>query len=314
MIGAVLTAVFFGITPVAASRAIKLIGFVRENLLRLLFAVVVLGAWALVFGQGFRGEALLFASAGAIGFGIGGMSLLAALPRLGAPLATLIEETVAAAVAAVVAFVWYADKLTTSQLALCGVILVGVAVGLVPFVRRTTHGLDRRAILFGAGLALVAATAQGISLAATRKGILLMKAAHTPPDTITIAFQRLVGGFLVAVAVYLIARYVWRRRWGFAAADGSVKPVLTSTGGRLTSRPLWWASLNSLFGPILGVTCTVWAQQSLPAGQVQSVAAVAPLIAVPFAFWLEGHRPPPGWYAGAAIAIAALVGLYLVNG
>jgi drug/metabolite transporter (DMT)-like permease len=59
------------------------------------------------------------------------------------------------------------------------------------------------------------------------------------------------------------------------------------------------------------VTCTVWAQQTLAAGVVQSVAAVAPLIAVPFAFWLEGHRPPRVWYLGAAIAIAALAGLYL---
>jgi drug/metabolite transporter (DMT)-like permease len=311
MIGAVLTAVFFGITPVVASRAIKLIGFVRENVLRLLFAVAVLGAWALLFGQGLRGEALLFATAGAIGFGIGGMSLLIALPRLGAPLSSLIEETVAAAVAAVVAFLWYADKLTSLQVGLCGVILVGVVVGLWPFVRRSSaRSLARRTVLFGAGMALLAALGQGISLAATRRGILLMKAAHTPPDTITVAFQRLVGGLAVALAVYLVARFLWHRRWGFTAADGTVKSVFASAGG-LGTRPLWWASLNSFFGPILGVTCTVWAQQTLAAGVVQSVAAVAPLIAVPFAFWLEGHRPPRVWYLGAAIAIAALAGLYL---
>jgi drug/metabolite transporter (DMT)-like permease len=311
MIGAVLTAIFFGVTPVCANRAIKLIGFVRENVLRLLFAVVVLGTWALTFGQGLRGESLLFGTAGAIGFGIGGMSLLIALPRLGAPLASLIDETIAAVVAALVAFVWYADKLTSLQLVLCGAILLGVAIGLLPFVRRTpTRGLARRSVLFGAAMALLAAAAQGLSLAATRHGILLMKAAHTPPDTITVAFQRLVGGLLVAVAVYLVARYLWRRRWGFTAADGTVKSVFASDGG-LAGRPLWWASLNSLFGPILGVTCTVWAQQTLAAGVVQSVAAVAPLIAVPFAFWLEGHKPPRLWYAGAAIAIAALVVLYL---
>ena len=311
MIGAVLTAVFFGITPVAASRAIKLIGFVRENVLRLLFAVIVLGAWAFAFGQGLRGESLLFATAGAIGFGIGGMSLLIALPRLGAPLASLIEETVAAAVTAVVAFYWYADKLTGQQVALCGAILLGVVVGLVPFVRPTVRNFDRRAVLFGAGFALLAAVAQGVSLAATRRGILLMKAAHTQPDTITIAFQRLAGGLAVAVVVYLVGRYVWQRRWGFSGSDGTTRAILSGAGDGLTGRPLWWASLNSLFGPILGVTCTVWAQQSLPAGQVQSVAAVAPLIAVPFAFWLEGHRPPRIWYLGAAISIAALVALCL---
>ena len=65
--------------------------------------------------------------------------------------------------------------------------------------------------------------------------------------------------------------------------------------------------LDSLLGPILGVTCTVWAQQTLPAGQVQLIAAMAPMISVPFAFWLNGHRPPRLSYLGAAVAIVGLV-------
>jgi drug/metabolite transporter (DMT)-like permease len=313
LIGATLTALFFGVTPVCASRAIRLIGFVRENVLRLLFATVVLGAWAFALGQGLRGESLLFAAAGAVGFGVGGMALLASLPRLGAPLASLIEETVAAAVAAVIAFAWYGDRLTTEQLAFCGVILLGVVVGLAPFAARTAlRGTALRSLAFGAAMALLAAAGQGLSLAATRKGILMMKAAHTPPDTITIAFQRLTGGLLVAVAVYLVARYLGRCRWGFMAVDGTMKSIAGSAGP-LTDRPLYWAGLNSLFGPILGVTCTVWAQQTLPAGQVQSVAAVAPLIAVPFAFWLEGHKPPLVWYLGAVVAVTGLIALYLTS-
>src|SRR5450759_5603812 len=88
MIAAVFAALFSGVTPVVAGRAIKLIGFVRANVIRLSFAIVILGVWAFAFGQGLRGQTLLFVSAGAIGFGLGGLSLLAALPRLGAPLAS----------------------------------------------------------------------------------------------------------------------------------------------------------------------------------------------------------------------------------
>lgn len=55
------------------------------------------------------------------------------------------------------------------------------------------------------------------------------------------------------------------------------------------------------------MTSTVWAQQTMNAGQVQSIVAMAPLISVPFAFWLEGHKPPRLWYLGAAVAIAGLV-------
>jgi drug/metabolite transporter (DMT)-like permease len=312
MIGALFTALFFGVTPVVAGRAIALIGFVRANAIRLSIAVVVLGFWAFAFGQGMRGQTLLFVSAGAIGFGLGGLSLLAALPRLGAPLASLIDETVAAIVAAVVAWFWYSEKLTSNQLLLCGVILAGVAIGLWPYIRRTSvQGLAHKSFALGIGLGLLAGIAQGISVAATRNGQQLMKAAHTPPDIITVAFQRLLGGVVVALAVYLVARYIWRRRWGFTAADGTTRAVLSSERGALTTRPLFWGGLNALLGPILGVTCLVWALQTIPAGQAQAVQAVAPLIAVPFAFWLQGHKPPRLWYLGAAIAIAGLALLYL---
>jgi len=287
MIAAVFAAIFSGVTPVVAGRAIKLIGFVRANVIRLSFAIVILGVWSFAFGQGLRGQTLLFVTAGAIGFGIGGLSLLAALPRLGAPLTSLVEETVAAPVAAVVAWFWYSDKLTNNQILFCGVILAGVIIGLVPYVRGANlKTAGPRAIALGVGLALLAALAQGISFAAT---------------------QRLIGGFAVAVVVYIIARWVWRRKWGFSAADGSIKSVLSSDGGKLTTRPFFWGSLNSLLGPILAVTSTVWAQQTMNAGQVQSIVAMAPLISVPFAFWLEGHKPPRLWYLGAAVAIAGLV-------
>jgi drug/metabolite transporter (DMT)-like permease len=312
MIGALFTALFFGVTPVVAGRATALIGFVRTNVIRLSFAVTILGIWAFAFGQGLRGQTALFVAAGAIGFGIGGLSLLAALPRLGAPLASLVEETVAAPVAAIVAWFWYSSKLTNLQLVFCAVILVGVVIGLLPYVRATAvKGVAFKNVALGIGLALLAALAQGISVAATQHGQQLMKAAHTPPDALTVAFQRLIGGAVVALAVYAIARWMWGRRWGFTAADGSVKSVLSSDGGKLTTRPLFWGGLNSLCGPILGVTCLVWALQTISAGVAQSVQAVAPLIAVPFAFWLQGHKPPRLWFVGAVIAIAGLALLYL---
>jgi drug/metabolite transporter (DMT)-like permease len=319
MIGALFTAFFFGITPVVAGRAIALIGFVRTNLIRLSLAIVVLGVWGIAFGPGLKGEWQLFVTAGAIGFGIGGLCLLASLSRLGAPLASLIEETIAAAVALTLAIFWVPKAtLTTLQLELIGVILVGIAIGLFPYIRATTFkGVAFKSVALGVGLALVAGIAQGISVAATKRGQVLMTQAAAKhngnlPDTITVSFERLIGGILVAIAVYLIARYVWRRKWGFTAADGTVKSVLDSDGGKLTGRPLFWGSLNALFGPILGVTCLVWALSMLNnPGQVQAVQAVAPLIAVPFAFWLQGHKPPRLWYLGAVVAIAGLAALYL---
>jgi uncharacterized membrane protein len=71
MLASLSAALFSGITPVVAGRGIKLMGFVRANVIRLLFAVAILGVWAFAFGQGLRGQTLLFVSAGALGFEIG---------------------------------------------------------------------------------------------------------------------------------------------------------------------------------------------------------------------------------------------------
>jgi drug/metabolite transporter (DMT)-like permease len=46
---------------------------------------------------------------------------------------------------------------------------------------------------------------------------------------------------------------------------------------------------------------------------VQSVAALAPLIAIPFARWLEGYRPPRRYWIGAVVAVAGLAGLALAG-
>ncbi len=310
MIGAVLNAIMFGITPVAAGRAISLIGFVRANLLRLTIAIVVMGVWAFAVGKGLQGQLGLLVVAGAVGFGIGGLTLLAALPRLGAPLTSLIEESGAAPVAALIAWFWYSDGLTNDQILWCAVVLAGVLVGLAPYV---LEHAPRKGVLLGIVLAGIAAVAQGFSLAATREAILLSRAEKFGFDVPTAAFQRLIGGLAVAVAVYVIGRYVWRRRWGFAGDDGQYRAVLSRQEGTgITGRPLYWAALNSLFGPLLGVSAAIWAQQSLQSGVVQSIVATSPLIAVPFARWLQGHKPPGLYYLGAAIAIVGLVGINFI--
>ncbi len=62
------------------------------------------------------------------------------------------------------------------------------------------------------------------------------------------------------------------------------------------------------------MTAMVWALQSLQPGVAQAVAATAPLVAIPCARWLEGYRPPPGYYAGALVAVGGLVALALAGG
>jgi drug/metabolite transporter (DMT)-like permease len=279
----------------------------------------------------------LLATAGAVGFGIGGIMMFRALPLLGAPLSSLMVETTGAIAATGLAWAWFDEALSKKEILFCFVILAGVVLGLLPYVRSTIP--KKTNIKLGITVALISGLAQAVSVVITRKAMLAMQKAEIaeagdPASAVKVgksfehvissAFDRLTGGVAVALLILVV---VWafsrKAAWARAAlkpavvapgAKGSGMTDLGRLGNALPNRAWFWVGANSLFGPILGVTCMVWALQNLDAGIVQSVAALAPLIAIPFARWLEGYRPPSAYYIGAIVAVAGLVGLAWVQG
>ena len=327
---ALLTALFYGMTPACARRSIRLLGFARANVWRLVVALVVLGSLAFTVGRGVGDQAGAFALAGAVGFGLGGFAMFRALPLLGAPLGSLVVETTAAVVAGVLAWVWFADAVTLPVLGFSAVILAGVVVGLLPYAR----GVRRHPRLrLGIAFAVVAAVAQAFSGVLSRRALLATQQAEKARGTglrvgasfehvFSAAFDRLVGGVLVAVALLVVAHLLNRRaEWARASLTPAASApergaVWTPTpdaalGRLLPDRPWFWVGATAVFGPILGVTSMVWALQTLQPGVAQAIAAMAPLIAIPAARWLEGYRPPAGYAVGVLVAVLGLAGLAL---
>ena len=70
---------------------------------------------------------------------------------------------------------------------------------------------------------------------------------------------------------------------------------------------------NGLAGPVLGVGCYQWALATTPSGIVLPIAATAPLLSIPIAFWLEGDRPPRRAIVGGILAVAGCAALALVK-
>jgi len=329
---AVLTALFYGVTPACARRSIRLLGFARANLWRLLVAFVVVGGLAFAVGRGIGDQAGAFVLAGAVGFGVGGFLMFRALPLLGAPLASLVVETTAAVLAGAMAWVWFADAVTLPVVGFSLAILVGVVVGLRPYVGRAGP-LAHPRLRLGLAVAALAAVAQAFSGVLSRKALLATQQAENARSAggvkvgasfehvFPAAFDRLAGGVLVAAVLLVVARLLvdraaWARASLTPAASGAERGAVWTVpdarrGGRLPDRPWFWVGANALFGPILGVTSMVWALQSLQPGVAQAIAALAPLIAIPAAEWVEGYRPPSGYAVGVLIAVAGLVGLAL---
>lgn len=333
---ALLAALCYGLTPACARRSIRLLGFAWANVWRLIVALVVVGGLAFTLGRGIGDEAWSFALAGAVGFGLGGFAMFRALPLLGAPLASLVVETTAAVVAGVLAWVWFADAVAWPTVAFSLLILVGVVVGLLPYARgaglQAPDAARHPRLRLGVAVALFSALAQAFSGVLSRKALLASQAAANARGgrvkvgssfefVFSAAFDRLVGGLVVALVLLVVAlAFARRAEWARAsvtpaslgAERGAVwTPAFGPLGGRLPDQAWFWVGANALFGPILGVTAMVWALQTLQPGVAQAIAALAPLIAIPAARWLDGYRPPAGYAVGVLIAVVGLGGLAL---
>lgn len=305
MTGAFLTALFFAANAVCARRAALHYGGTAGNFLRLLLAVVLLGAWAHVIGQGTGGGAFAwFFVSGCVGFGLGGLTMFHALPLIGSNLSMLIVQCGSAVAAALVEWLWLGARLSAAQAGLAALTLIGVIIGLAalpPVVMRARSaatGIPARFVL-GISFAVVSAVAQGVSAVISRKAFALLPDHGLSMDAATSAYQRALGGLAVGALALLIVG--WRR---VGPPTGSVEMVPAA------ALPPWtWVIFNTLLGPVFGVTCYQWALRSTPAGIVLPIVATAPLLTVPISRALERSRPTPRYWIGAALAVLGAAGL-----
>lgn len=291
MIGAFGTLLFFAVTPVFARQAAVLLGSLRANFWRLLVATALLGLWSHLAGRGTGGAAFgWFFVGGIVGFGIGGVAMFQSLPRLGSNLSTLIVQCGSAVIAAGVEWQWLGTRLSAAQLGCVTLTLAGIVIGLLPRSLPRVSPTERAA---GLAWAVLSAAGQGVGAVISRKAFATAAAYGEMVDPGTAAYQRALGGLLVAAVVVLI----------FVRRAPAAKPAAAAA---------WpWVTANALTGPVLGVACFQWALRSTPAGIVQPIVAAAPLLTIPFAAWLEGSRPRPTYYLGAALAVAGVAGLFV---
>jgi drug/metabolite transporter (DMT)-like permease len=302
MLPALLTTLLFATNAVFARRAAMVLGSTLANLWRLALAAILLGVWALLFGRGLGAAFGWFFLSGLAGFGLGGLAMFHALPRAGSNLSMLIVQCGSAVVALTLEWAWLGAHVTPAQLASVAVILTGVGIGLAP------HGLPdvpKRSLVIGAALAALGAIGQGAGAVLSRRAFAAVREIGTAVDPATAAYERALGGLLFAAVAYACVRVM-------AHASRSVRPESThpATGARPT-RAWPWVLANTLAGPVLGVTCFQWALSMAKAGIVQSIVATAPLITAPVA-WRFGERVPRlRYFAGALLAVAGTVGLFV---
>lgn len=291
MLAAILTTCMFAVSAVCAHRSARMLGGATANLARLLLAAVLLAIWAHGFGAGLTGVGLpVFLLSGVVGFGVGDLAFFQALPRLGSRLTVLIAQCMAVPIAAITEWIWLGTGLTLAQGFWCGWILAGVGIALTPVRDLGRSGYRVSGILY----AVMAAGGQGMGAVMSRKAFAMAAAASESVDGMSAAYQRVLGGLLVAFLGWWVARWRCRER-----------------GSRWHGGAWAWVVGNSLAGPVLGVTCYQWALKTTPTGLVLSIVAITPLLVIPLAAWIEHERPTRRSLVGGAVAVAGAVGLAL---
>jgi drug/metabolite transporter (DMT)-like permease len=298
-----LTTVLWALSAVCGARSAKIIGGTEANFWRLVMAALTLGLCAHLFGQGLAGASLpLFLLSGAIGIG-GDIFLFQSYPLIGSRLTTLIVLCGGAAIGALIDWVC-GTRLTGSQMVACAVILAGVALALAPGKHLNA---TNRAITIGIILSTLGALSNGIGAELSHSAYTLAEKTQMNISPITAAYQRLLGGLMVAAVCVVAVR--WHRRQTHDAAQQSL--------ARLTKekwRQGWpWVLGNSLSGQIIGMTCYQWALKTTKTGVVLAIIATSPLVVIPLSKVMEGETVTKRSILGGVIAVIGAVALVLAK-
>lgn len=248
-----------------------------------------------------------FALAGGIGFGLGGACMMQALRRLGSPHALLAVESITAVIAGFLSWVVLDDKLAPMQIIFCALILSGVLIAGSSWIHDMETQSRSRSIQ-GYCFAGAASVFQAISLVISRHAFLEAKELGVGISSLDAAFVRMIGGFAIALILLI---FVATRNPNHKHPRGPIIGDLLQRQKPLREQPWVWITLNALLGPVLGVTCWLWAVSLLNPGIVQSIAATAPILAIPISRFLESNPIEKRFFIGAPIAILGITALMI---
>lgn len=309
MIPAFIATILFSFSILCGHRAAKLAGGVEANFWRLACSAVFLGIWSFGFGIGLGGAGFpWFFLSGLIGFGIGDVAMYQALPRLGAPLTSTLNQCLAPPFAALVEWLWLGNAMHWQQSVAILVILAGVGLALAP--KRLAAGAPQTTVNWpGLIWATLGALGTGCGAVISRKAFAADVAANEPVDGANAAFQRVVAGLMFAGVTLLIVR--WREH-GYSARPQDLPAAEVAVAKWRKLGP--WVVGNAVLGSTLGISFMQWAlSTSTPAAIVLAIIATTPLAVMPLARIFEGQHVSHRAVVGAAVAVAGVIALMLTR-
>jgi drug/metabolite transporter (DMT)-like permease len=279
------------VTAVAFESAGKKVGSISVNLIRLVFAFILLSIFNL-FTRGMilpidaSGSTWIWLSiSGIIGFVIGDLFLFQAYVEIGSRISMLLMSTVPP-ITAITGFLIMGERITS--LGIIGMITTIIGIALVIL----TKGSTDKKVKFshpikGLIYAFIGALGQAFGLVFSKFGM----GSYNPFAATQIRIIAAIIGFSIVISV--------TRNWGklyIAFKD---------------TKAMKHISVGSFFGPFIGVSLSLLAVQHAPTGIVSTITSITPILLIPVSIIMFKEKIYSKEILGALISLIGISLLFL---
>ncbi len=284
-LAALATAFCWTITAVVFETASRKVGSVAVNIIRLVMALVLLGAFSWIRrGMFFPMDASLYSwywliLSGLVGFVIGDLFLFEAFTMIGSRLSMLIM-TLVPPITATLGWLLMDEQMT--PISIIGMMMTISGIALVIFQKHTANGARVSYPVKGLLFAFLGAAGQATGYVLSKYGM----GEYDPFAATQIRVMAGIFGFTILISFF--------RRWrAVFSAVHQVKPMILMLVG-------------ATFGPFLGVSLSLLAAQNTSTGIAATIMAITPILIIPPT--LIFFKQAVSWkeIVGAAISVAGV--------
>ena len=236
---------------------------------------------------------------GVVGYVIGDYCLFQCYLIIGSRFGQLFM-TLAPVVAAVMAWLTLGQRVGWQGAVAMAVTLLGIAISVLGRSETGKHRLTLKLPLNGILFATGAAVCQGVGLVLSKIGMNRYEATLAQPCSSWLLpfyanFFRCVAG---VIGFSLLLR--WREGWA---------PLRKAVTDRVS---ITTASLTTIFGPFIGVGCSLLALQYTGAGVASTLMALSPIFIIAPSRWLFKQPVSIGSVIGAIISVGGVSLFFLL--
>lgn len=271
----------------------KRVGSLVVNLVRLVIAFAVLtGATWVMRGMALPTDAsahawMWLSLSGLVGFTLGDMCLFRAFVLLGSRLSTLIMSLVPP-VTALIGWLILGETMSATDMLGTSLTMTGVALAVTERAPAAPAALAIQPRNLGRGVLLGLGGVLGQA-----GGLVLSKYGMGSYNPMAATQIRIIAG-TIGFALVFAAIGWWPRVWAARRSPGG----------------LGFTTLGAIFGPVMGVSLSLYAVQHTSTGVAATIMSTSPVLIIPLVVVIHKERVSARGILGALVALAGVLLLF----